>query len=53
LDFTLLYWIDDPVNGQINVRSDTNLQILQGLRAAGIEIPSPQRVVHMRATPAG
>lgn len=53
LEFTLLYWIDDPVNGQINVRSDTNLQILQRLRAAGIDIPYPQRVVHMRATPAG
>jgi small-conductance mechanosensitive channel len=53
LEFTLLYWIDDPVNGQINVRSDTNLQVLQGLRAAGIEIPSPQRVVQMRVTPPG
>lgn len=51
LEFTLLYWIDDPVNGQINVRSDTNLQVLQGLRAAGIEIPSPQRVVQVRMTP--
>jgi small-conductance mechanosensitive channel len=53
LEFTLLYWIDDPVNGQINVRSDTNLQVLHGLRAAGIEIPSPQRVVQMRVTPPG
>ncbi|MEY2618385.1 MAG: hypothetical protein RL522_1387 [Pseudomonadota bacterium] len=52
LEFSLLYWIDDPVNGQINVRSDTNLQILKGLRAAGIEIPSPQLQVQMRPTPA-
>ena len=51
LEFTLLYWIDDPVNGQINVRSDTNLQVLKGLRAAGIDIPFPQRVVQMRVTP--
>lgn len=48
LEFSLLYWIDDPVNGQLNVRSDVNLQVLQGLRAAGIEIPFPQRVVHTR-----
>ncbi len=51
LEFTLLYWIDDPENGQLNVRSDTNLQILQGLRSAGIEIPFPQRVVQMRPAP--
>ncbi len=48
LEFSLLYWIDDPVNGQLNVRSDVNLQVLQGLRAAGIEIPFPQRVVYTR-----
>ncbi len=53
LEFSVLYWIEDPVNGQINVRSDTNLQILKGLRAAGIEIPSPQLQVQMRPTPAG
>jgi len=51
LDFTLQFWIDDPVNGQLNVRSDTNLQILQGLRAAGIEIPPAQRVFQIRPMP--
>ena len=51
LEWTLMYWIDDPVSGQINVRSDTNLQILRGLRAAGIDIPLPQRVVHTRSGP--
>jgi len=51
LDFSLLYWIDDPVNGQLNVRSDVNLQVLRGLRAAGLEIPSPQRVVRMESPP--
>jgi small-conductance mechanosensitive channel len=47
LEFTLLFWIADPVNGQLNVRSDINLRILKGLREAGIEIPFPQRVVHL------
>ena len=46
LEFTVLFWIADPQNGQLNVRSDVNLRILQGLRAAGIEIPFPQRVIH-------
>jgi small-conductance mechanosensitive channel len=52
LEFTLLFWIADPANGQLNVRSDVNLRILRGLRAAGIEIPFPQRVVHIKVPPA-
>ncbi len=48
LEFTLGYWIADPQNGQLNVRSAVNLAVLQALRARNIEIPYPQRVVHMR-----
>jgi small-conductance mechanosensitive channel len=48
LEFKLLFWIADPQGGQLNVRSDVNLRVLQGLRAAGIDIPFPQRVVHLR-----
>ncbi|MDB5875150.1 MAG: putative small-conductance mechanosensitive ion channel [Ramlibacter sp.] len=48
LEFTLQFWISDPNNGQLNVRSDVNLRILEGLREAGIEIPFAQRVVHVR-----
>ena len=51
LEFRLLYWIDDPQNGQINVRSDVNLRVLRALRQAGIDIPYPQRVLHLRAAP--
>jgi small-conductance mechanosensitive channel len=47
LEFTLLFWIDNPANGQANVRSEVNMRILRGLRAAGVEIPFPQRVLHM------
>lgn len=47
LEFTVTYWIADPQNGQLNVRSDVNIAILRGLRAGGIEIPFPQRVVHL------
>jgi small-conductance mechanosensitive channel len=49
LEFSLLFWIADPANGQSNVRSDVNVRVLEGLRAAGIDIPYPQRVVHMRS----
>lgn len=51
LEFTLGYWIADPENGQLNVRSDINLAILRSLREHGIEIPYPQRVVHMAPSP--
>jgi small-conductance mechanosensitive channel len=50
LEFTVLFWISDPQNGQLAVRSDVNLAILKGLRKAGIEIPFPQRVVHLTSS---
>ena len=50
LEFQVQFWIDDPGNGTGNVKSDVNLAVLKGLRAAGIEIPFPQRVVHVRGT---
>jgi small-conductance mechanosensitive channel len=49
LEFTLLFWIADPFNGTLNVCSEINLRILKAFRAAGIEIPYPQRVVHLPA----
>ena len=48
LEFSLNYWIEDLENGRGNLRSDINLTILRLLRANGIEIPFPQRVVHSR-----
>ncbi|MBA2963707.1 MULTISPECIES: mechanosensitive ion channel family protein [Ramlibacter] len=47
LEFSLFFWIADPANGQGNVRSDVNLEVLRRLRAAGIEIPYPQREVRI------
>ncbi|HSV80130.1 MAG TPA: mechanosensitive ion channel protein, partial [Ramlibacter sp.] len=47
LEFAVQFWIADPQNGQLNVKSDVNLRILRGLRAAGIAIPFPQRVLHV------
>jgi len=51
LEFTVGFWIADPENGQLNIRSSINMAILSALREHGIEIPYPQRVVHMK-TPA-
>lgn len=48
----LAVWIRDPSEGQNNLRSDINWAIWRRFKAAGIEIPYPQRVVHL-AQPAG
>jgi small-conductance mechanosensitive channel len=48
LEFTLNYWMTDPENGQQNLRSLVNLAALAALRANGIEIPFPQRVIHSK-----
>jgi len=48
LEFTVGYWIADPENGQLNVKSAVNMAILASLREQRIEIPFPQRVVHTR-----
>jgi small-conductance mechanosensitive channel len=48
LEFKLLFWIADPQAGELGVRSAVNIRVLQALRGAGIDIPYPQRVVHVR-----
>ncbi len=49
LEFTVGYWIADPENGTLNLKSLINLDILSLLRQHHIEIPFPQRVVHTRS----
>jgi small-conductance mechanosensitive channel len=48
----LAVWIRDPEEGQANLRSDINWSIWRRFKAAGIEIPFPQRVVHWATPPA-
>ncbi len=47
LEFTVSYWIGDPENGQLALRSTINMLILAALREHKIQIPYPQRVMHM------
>ncbi len=48
----LAVWIRDPSEGQNNLRSDVNWAIWRRFKAAGIDIPFPQRVVHLAKTDA-
>ncbi|MBL0719828.1 mechanosensitive ion channel [Piscinibacter sp. Jin2] len=49
LELTIFFWIADPDNGQANVRGDVNLAVLALLTQMEIDIPFPQRVVHLAA----
>lgn len=51
LEFQLTFWVDDPSQGLPGVRSQVHIAMLQGLQAAGIEIPYPQRVVRLQRSP--
>ncbi|MEO6973037.1 MAG: mechanosensitive ion channel domain-containing protein [Rhodoferax sp.] len=48
LEFTVGFWISDPENGQLGLRSQINLAILSALREHHIDIPYPQRVLHIK-----
>jgi len=45
LNITVGFWIGDPENGTLGVRGQVNLAIWRALKAHGIEIPFPQRVL--------
>ncbi len=52
LDFTVGYWINSgDAAEQLKLLSLVNLSILRSLREHGIEMPYPQRVVHVKELP--
>ena len=48
VDLELRFWIEDPQNGTANVRSEVLLLIWDKFHEHGIEIPFPQRDLHIR-----
>lgn len=50
VDFTLLFWIADVVKGRWAPQSEVMFAIWRKFREAGIEIPFPQREVHIRSS---
>ncbi len=53
IDLELGVWINDPENGQLNLRSALNKSILRSFVANGIRIPFPQREVRHLGLPGG
>ncbi len=53
VDLELGAWINDPINGVKNVQSDILLNIWDAFHEHGIDIPYPQRDIHIRTMPPG
>lgn len=49
VNLELRYWINDPMNGRANVTSDLLLRIWDKFHEHNIEIPYPQRDLHLRS----
>ena len=47
VDLQVRFWIEDPENGVANVTSTVLLRVWDALKDNGIEIPFPQRDVHL------
>ena len=50
VELELRLWIADPMNGVNNIRSDTLRGVWRAFREEGIEIPYPQRDLHLRGS---
>ncbi len=51
VNLELRVWINDPQNGVGSVRSDLHWGIWRRFREHGIELPYPQREVHLKSIP--
>ncbi len=53
INFDLRFWINDPANGTANVRSDVMMAVWDLFAEMGIEVPFPQRDLHIKSAPQG
>lgn len=49
VDLELRFWVSDPANGLANAQSEVLLKIWDSFKANNIEIPFPQRDLHIRS----
>ncbi len=50
VNFELRFWIEDPEEGLANIRSDVYMRIWRLFRENEVEIPFPQRDLHLRSS---
>ncbi|UAB79179.1 mechanosensitive ion channel [Erythrobacter sp. SCSIO 43205] len=50
VDFEIRFWIKDPESGLANIRSDVYMRLWQLFKENNIEIPFPQRDLHLRSS---
>ncbi len=50
VDFEIRFWIQDPEGGLANIRSDVYTRVWQLFKENDIEIPFPQRDLHLRSS---
>ncbi|MGE4552650.1 MAG: mechanosensitive ion channel family protein [Desulfovibrionaceae bacterium] len=53
VDFEIRVWVDDPMDGLVSLSSDILLVVWDRFHERDIEIPFPQRDVHIKSWPAG
>ncbi len=53
VDLEIRFWINDPMNGRANVKSAILLKVWQKFHDNDIEIPYPQRDIHIRTPGTG
>ncbi len=53
VNFDLRFWISDPASGVANVTSDVMMAVWDRLHDLAIEVPFPQRDIHIKTLPAG
>jgi small-conductance mechanosensitive channel len=53
IKLVLRFWIDDPAAGVTNVKGDVFLALWETFKEHDVELPFPQRDLHLRSVPAG
>ncbi len=49
VNFRVQFWINDPQKGVLNIKSDLLIEIWDSFKANNIEIPFPQRDLHIKS----
>jgi small-conductance mechanosensitive channel len=52
INLVLRFWIDDPASGVTNVKGDVFLSLWEVFKQHDIDLPLPQRDLHLRTAPA-